>query len=582
MTLTVAGEHPSHSGRMVLRAMGALLLGLLFVLGIGAAPAQAHAELLSTNPEDGAVLDTAPATVKLRFNEPVQLIEDAMRLFPGDGDPVVLTARTVDTTATIELPEDLGEGAYALAYRVVSADGHPIGGALTFQIGDGDYTAPDTNTAPADPVVTDTIVSLLTVAQYLGLLLLAGLLCFDRIVLRRTDAPTRGTRRILRYATGTAMAASLLLIPASGSRVTGREFITYLPERGDLVLLPTSTWMPGVSWQLLAVAALVAVFGIVATVLGSRSTGAAGRAWTLGCAALALAAPLLVGHTQTVQPVWVMLAADYGHLVTGAFWLGGVTGLLLYLHAARPATRGGCPRIPARQSAAMLARFSRFALYSVILLAVSGTLMAVLIVGSWQALVTTGYGLLLTIKLIIVGAVIAVAAWNRTDLLPRIARHPTDERQWVSLRRTLTAETILLVAVLAVTGFLTNTSPATTPEHAHGTETTAPTAQETALHAESQGLTVDGTITPTTAGKNTVTFRLEYEGEPITTEEVTVEARLPEQELGPFTATPQLDAATGQYAATLTMPVSGEWQIQVTTRIDTYTQPIAMIPVTVR
>ncbi|MGO1629163.1 copper resistance CopC/CopD family protein [Mycetocola reblochoni] len=582
MTLTIAGEHPPRAGRTVLRAVGALLLGLLFALGAGVAPAQAHAELLSTNPEDGAVLDTAPATVELRFNEPVQLIEDAIRLFPGDGDPVVLTARTVDTTVTIALPDELGEGAYALAYRVVSADGHPIGGALTFQVGDGDYTVPDTSAAPADPVMTDTIVSILTVAQYLGLLLLAGLLCFDRIVLCRAEIPGPGTRRILRYAIGLAVAASLLLIPASGSRVTGHEFITYLPESGDLVLLPASTWMPGVSWQLLAAAALVTVLGIAATILESRTRGVAGRARALGCAALALAAPLLVGHTQTVQPVWVMLAADCGHLVAGAFWLGGVVGLLLYLRAARPAVRGGRPRIPPRETAEVVARFSRFALYSVILLAVSGTVMAVLIVGSWQALVSSGYGLLLTIKLIIVGAVIAVAAWNRTDLLPRITRHPADERQWVSLRRTLTVEAILLVAVLAVTGFLTNTSPTTTPEHSHGTETTAPTEQETPVHAESQGLTVDGTITPAATGKNTVTFRLEYKGEPITTEDVTVEARLPEQELGPFTATPQLDPATGEYEAALTMPVAGEWQIQVTTRIDTYTQPIAMIPVTVR
>ena len=62
---------------------------------------------------------------------------------------------------------------------------------------------------------------------------------------------------------------------------------------------------------------------------------------------------------------------------------------------------------------------------------------------------------------------------------------------------------------------------------------------------------------------------------------MTVEARLPEQELGPFTATPQLDAATGEYEAALTMPVAGEWQIQVSARIDTYTQPIAVVQVAI-
>lgn len=38
MTLTIAGEHPPRAGRTVLRAVGALLLGLLFALGAGSRP----------------------------------------------------------------------------------------------------------------------------------------------------------------------------------------------------------------------------------------------------------------------------------------------------------------------------------------------------------------------------------------------------------------------------------------------------------------------------------------------------------------------------------------------------------------
>ena len=94
-------------------------------------------------------------------------------------------------------------------------------------------------------------------------------------------------------------------------------------------------------------------------------------------------------------------------------------------------------------------------------------------------------------------------------------------------------------------------------------------------------MTVDGTITPAAKGENTLTFRLEYDGEPVTIEEVTIEARLPEQQLGPFSATPQFNPDTGGYEALLTMPVAGEWQIQVSARIDTYAQPIAIIPVTI-
>ncbi|GAB2569080.1 copper resistance protein CopC [Leucobacter ruminantium] len=579
MSLTASGERSARRRRVGVFALLTALLGLQLALGTGTSPVFAHAELLETAPEDGAVLDTAPDTVELRFNEPVQVVEDAMRLFPGDGTPEVLTARTSNTTVVIDLPADLGDGAYALAYRVVSADGHPIGGALAFQIGDGDYTAPDTSLTPADPVVTETIVSVLTVAQYLGLLSLAGLVFFNRFVTRAPTPAEPRIRKLSRISYGTALASSLLLIPASGARVTGNEFITYLPETGDLVLLPASTWMPGVSWQLLVSASLVLVFGLAALLVDSRSRAAGMGVAALGSATVALCVPLLVGHTQTVQPVWVMLAADLGHLVTGAFWVGGVIGLLCTLAAARPANPRGAPRIRPNTVVEVVARFSRYALISVIVLAISGTVMAILIVGSWGTLFGSDYGRFLLIKLGIIAAVILLAAWNRLHFLPRITRQPSERQQWVSLRRTLTGEAVLLIAVIAVTGFLTNTSPTAAHEHHHDAGSPAVRVQDARLYAESQGLTVDGALTPASTGENTLTFRLEYDGEPVTTEEVTLEARLPEQQLGPFTATPQFNPDTGGYEALLTMPVAGEWQIQASARIDTYTQPIVIVPI---
>lgn len=580
MSLTVSGERSARGRWVGVFTLVTALLGLQLALGTGSSPAFAHAELLETTPEDGAVLDTAPDTVELRFNEPVQVVEDAMRLFPGDGTPVVLASRTSNTTVIIDFPADFADGAYALAYRVVSADGHPIGGALSFQIGDGEYTAPDASVTLANPVGTETIVSALTVTQYLGLLALVGLVFFNRFVTRAPGPAGPGIRKLGHIAYGTALAASLLLIPASGARVTGNEFITYLPETGDLVILPASTWSPGVSWQLLASASLVLVFGLVALLLGARSRTAGIGVAALGSATVALCVPLLVGHTQTVQPVWVMLAADLGHLITGAFWVGGVIGLLCTLAAARPATPRGAPLIRPKTIVEVVARFSRYALISVIVLAISGTAMAILIVGSWGTLFGSDYGRILLIKLGIVAAVVLLAAWNRLHLLTRIIKQPSEQQQWASLRRTLTGEGVLLVAVIAVTGFLTNTSPTGGHEH-HGSGSTGSTTQSASLKAESQGLTVDGTITPAAKGENTLTFRLEYDGEPVTIEEVTIEARLPEQQLGPFSATPQFNPDTGGYEALLTMPVAGEWQIQVSARIDTYAQPIAIIPVTI-
>ncbi|MBC9954477.1 copper resistance protein CopC [Leucobacter sp. cx-42] len=579
--MTVSGERSARRQWVSILALLATLVGLQLTFGVGSSPAFAHAELLETTPEDGAVLDIAPEAVELRFNEPVRVVDDAMRLFPGDGAPATLTARTSNTAVIINLPDELGNGAYTLAYRVVSADGHPIGGALTFQIGDGDYATPVSSVASADPVVAEMIVSVLTVAQYLGLLALAGLVFFNRLVIRSPNGAESRIRRFSRISYGTAVVASLLLIPVSGARVTGNEFITYLPETGELVLLSAQTWLPGVSWQLPVTAGLVLGFGLAALISQTRANA---RLWQhLGvlCTVGALASPVLIGHTQTVQPTWAMLLADLGHLMTGAFWVGGTIGLLCVLAAARPASSQGLPGIPSNSLLEVVARFSQYALISVIVLAVSGTVMAFLIVGSWGALFGSWYGCLLLIKLGIVAVVVVLAAWNRLRVLPRITSQPSERQQWTSLRRTLTGEAVLLIAVIAVTGFLTNTSPNSAPEREQGGSIAGSAAKEVRLDASSQGLTVDGSVIPAAGGENALTFRLEYDGEPVTSDEVSLEARLPEQQLGPFSASPQFNPETGEYKAQLMLPVSGTWQIQISARIDAYSQPIAVIPVTI-
>lgn len=581
MNLTVSGERSARRRWISVFVLITALLGLQLAWGVGSSPAFAHAELLETTPGDDAVLDTAPESVELRFNEPVQVVDDAMRLFPGDGTPVPLTARSSDSAVIIELPDELGNGAYTLAYRVVSADGHPIGGALTFQIGKGEYAVPASGAAAADPVVTETIVSVLTFVQYLGLLSLAGLVCFNRFVIRDQGSADLRIRRLSRIAYGTAVVASLVLIPASGARVAGEELVTYLPESGDLVFLPAGTWMSGVAWQLVIAAVLVVGLGLAALLMHARACLPRLQLFGVLCAVGALSAPMLIGHTQTVQPTWIMLLADLGHLVTGAFWVGGIIGLLCVLAAVRPETSDAEPGVHVHAVIEVVARFSRYALISVIVLAISGVVMAFLIVGSWGALFGSDYGRILLIKLGVVAAVIVLAAWNRLHVLPRISNQPGEKQQWASLRRTLFGEAVLLSVVIVVTGFLTNTSPGTAHAHHHGGRVARSVATEARLDASSQGMTVDGAVAPATVGENTLTFRLEYDGEPVTSDEVTLEARLPEQQLGPFTATPQFNPETGEYEARMTLPVAGEWQVQIAVRIDTYSQPIAVIPVTV-
>jgi methionine-rich copper-binding protein CopC len=120
-----------------------LAAGLLAVAslagGIALAPAaQAHSELISTDPADGAVLEAPPRQVSFTFNEP--LMPDFVRFIGTDpaGQTGDLPVSFVDgATAGIVWPAEAPAGEWRVSYRVVSQDGHPIEGGITFT-----YTAP--------------------------------------------------------------------------------------------------------------------------------------------------------------------------------------------------------------------------------------------------------------------------------------------------------------------------------------------------------------------------------------------------------------------------------------------------------
>lgn len=106
------------------------------MLAIGTVPASAHAGLLGTDPEDGAVLDHLPDQVTFTFNEVVG--RPAVAVVAPDGSAVpVSDVSAVDRTVTARLDDVDQRGVYTASYRVVSADGHPVSSSITFEVTTG-------------------------------------------------------------------------------------------------------------------------------------------------------------------------------------------------------------------------------------------------------------------------------------------------------------------------------------------------------------------------------------------------------------------------------------------------------------
>lgn len=127
-----------------------LALMIAAVLGTAiATPALAHTALKSSSPKKGATVETLDE-VKLTFTEsvkfPVVLVRDAGGKAYADGKPDA-DGPVITQKVTGPLPS----GKYTIAWRVVSADGHPVEGEIPFTV-----RAPEPS-PEASPSPTDTL-----------------------------------------------------------------------------------------------------------------------------------------------------------------------------------------------------------------------------------------------------------------------------------------------------------------------------------------------------------------------------------------------------------------------------------------
>lgn len=96
--------------------------------------AGAHSRLLASVPAAGASIPPDAGEFVLRFDEGTVLT--SLRLYGPSGAEVALT-RTRDATPKAEWRARhprLTQGAHRLEWRALSADGHPIGGAIAFTV----------------------------------------------------------------------------------------------------------------------------------------------------------------------------------------------------------------------------------------------------------------------------------------------------------------------------------------------------------------------------------------------------------------------------------------------------------------
>jgi copper transport protein len=221
------------------------------------------------------------------------------------------------------------------------------------------------------------------------------------------------------------------------------------------------------------------------------------------------------------------------------------------------------------------------AFWSVIALAIAG--LTLTITGSdasLNSILTTTWGQLVLAKIGLTLIVVLIAAWNRRTLVPSLIS-PTENTgelvvRWAALLRTIRAEAVLLVAVVALTAIVVNVPPARTA-------VVAKTDRVDITQRVDTG-NVQLSVDPAIVGPNTVAVRYtDGTGQPINVaNSMSVEFSQPSAGLEPITrqvpaSEPGVFVIQGNE-----LSIPGTWTITIAVRTGDFTEQRTSFEVPVR
>jgi len=572
-------------GTWLLRVVTALTIA---VACIGSFPssAGAHAIVERTDPAIDEVVDPSPSHVSIWFNEPVEIAFGSVRVFDTTG-------RRVDIGDPEQLPGDaasvrvglrpaLPEGTYTVAWRVVSADGHPIQEAFVFHVrepgpnpqGIGDRILGQTGARGISGVAYG-IARWLTFAS---LLLLVGGGVFLSYVwgyaVGQTTISSEVRGRFERRWHGVAFAAwAVAVIGTLASFVLQTAIVAdvSLARAVDPSLLAevATTRFGIVMLVRLGLLALAIALWLAVRPRSAGEDDPSGRddiataRWALpvsaGLGIALLSTPGLAGHAGATSPAALNVAADALHLAAGACWVGG---LVMLIAAAFPATAVVEPDERVRILAPTVSRFSDMAVLAVGVLVVSGLVRAWVEVRAFHALTGTTYGLVLLAKVAAFVPMLGLGAVNNRWAKPRLQKAAQSRAPGTAamrtLRRSMIAEVGLAAVVIGATALLVNIAPARVAAGLEG-----PFIADVRIGSDDLNVIVD----PNRVGENEVHLTVtEPNGAATQVQAMRVLFRMPSEGIGPLIGE-GVQLAPGHFVVQgRQLSVAGGWTLEIVAR----------------
>lgn len=447
--------------RRSLRAAAILLcLALFATVAHAATSLLLHATLLRSTPAANGHLTTPPETIRLVFSEQVVPELSQITLVRPDGSSVLLkVANDPHDVHTLvgTVPGGSTNGLYKVAWRILSADGHPVGGSFTFSLeGTGESSrgvivSPPATTTPnplLDSTATDSAASpspgmapemkpvpvLASLFRGLGLgALMTGLgVLFFGVTSRerRNLAP-----RVL-IVGAIAIGATLLVAHLIA-------WLEHVSPTGSLSGAFLGSVLGSTIGRVELLRTVLALLTLWAIALTRRDM----PALILGGACLVVSGA--IGHPAAIDPYWT-IPAKMLHLVAGSVWIGGLVWLVWLSRCDEAACRIEAGRV------------SSVALISVIVIALSGLVQTFFYLNTPADLFHSRYGQLVLAKMIGLAILIGLGAYNRFGVLPQLEAESGPKR----LSRSVKLEIAVLTVIILIGGFLAYEPTPPAPESA--------------------------------------------------------------------------------------------------------------------
>lgn len=387
----------------------------------------AHAVLEKSTPVPDQQLDSPPTEVELIFNERLEDKLYFIKVFNENGD--IVSDSDTEMSAdqkqiSLALPS-LSNGHYAVSYRVLSADGHPVNGSYIFSVGDDLGANESLNQLLLEKDGNGTVLggvlhSIVRVLYYLALILTTGWIIWGTL----TNLE-QGERRSIFRQWALYLQMALMLTTLGMGLFQFAELLDHW-TLGDFLSVLTGT----TAGQSLGLSILLSLLGF-AILLRFKWLD---QLWVL----FILAVTSVNGHASAFEPVIRTISFDLIHLIAAAIWGGGLFYILIYWKREK------------EHAKQFISVFSKLAMISMLVLIVTGVILTLIFLPDIQYLFNTKWGIMLLIKTALVLLVIVTAGFLRNAI---------KKQQDHSIGRLLKLDIGLMVLILGIVGVFTHLNP---------------------------------------------------------------------------------------------------------------------------